>query len=310
MNIQESAERSVTAWPLLVIAAIFVSAPAVAQKLPEPAYGPSISMNGTPREPADQYTGIDRCGSCHKPEWVEYSPEYIEFRKTPHARIRTAGKPAMDCETCHGPGKAHSDAAEAAQGDDAKIEAANKLIFTFRGTAKENAARCLACHTSSKQQEMFDHSGHLARGVSCNQCHTTHLVAQSRIMSKGKLTNPQANFYQLPQLPEEVRWLHNSLLKEAQPGLCYTCHGTVQAQFALPVHHRVPEGADEVYGLPHRARLAESLQSGALGVGDLLQLPRGETGTVHSRASGCQYYRMHYVSQSARLNESHAAGAS
>ncbi|RPI19959.1 MAG: hypothetical protein EHM65_00735, partial [Acidobacteriales bacterium] len=242
MNIQESAERSVTAWPVLVLAAIFVSAPAVAQRLPEPAHGPSISMKALPREPADQYTGIDRCGSCHKPEWVEYSPEYIEFRKTPHARIRVDGKPAMDCETCHGPGKAHSDAAEAAQGDDAKIAAANKLIFTFRGTAKENAARCLVCHTSSKQQEMFDHSGHLARGVSCNQCHTTHLVSQVRDISKGKLTNPQANLYQLPQLPEEVRWLHNSLLKEAQPGLCYTCHGTVQAQFALPVHHRVPEG--------------------------------------------------------------------
>jgi DmsE family decaheme c-type cytochrome len=31
-------------------------------------------------------------------------------------------------------------------------------------------------------------------------------------------------------------------LKTSQPDLCYTCHGTVRNQFALPVHHRVPEG--------------------------------------------------------------------
>ena len=46
----------------------------------------------------------------------------------------------------------------------------------------------------------------------------------------------------MPQLPETVRWLHSSLLKDSQPNLCFTCHGNIQAQFALPVHHRVPEG--------------------------------------------------------------------
>ena len=52
----------------------------------------------------------------------------------------------------------------------------------------------------------------------------------------------QANFFQLPQLADETRWLHNSLLKRSEPALCYACHLTVQAQFALPEHHRVPEG--------------------------------------------------------------------
>jgi DmsE family decaheme c-type cytochrome len=36
--------------------------------------------------------------------------------------------------------------------------------------------------------------------------------------------------------------LHNSLLKQAEPTLCFTCHLSIQAKFALPEHHRVPEG--------------------------------------------------------------------
>jgi DmsE family decaheme c-type cytochrome len=52
----------------------------------------------------------------------------------------------------------------------------------------------------------------------------------------------QAVFFQVPELPETTRWLHNSLLKQSQPTLCFTCHGNIQARFALPSHHWVPEG--------------------------------------------------------------------
>ena len=43
-------------------------------------------------------------------------------------------------------------------------------------------------------------------------------------------------------LADQTRWLHNSLLKQSEPALCFGCHQTVQAQFSLPEHHRVPEG--------------------------------------------------------------------
>jgi predicted CXXCH cytochrome family protein len=128
-----------------------------------------------------------------------------------------------------------------AAGDPAKIEAGKKLIFAFHGNPQENSARCLVCHISGKPQELFAHSQHAEVGISCEQCHTPHLVAVSKDKSKGGLTNAQANFFQVPQLPETVRWLHSSLLKEPEPSLCFTCHGNIQALFALPVHHRVPE---------------------------------------------------------------------
>ena len=35
---------------------------------------------------------------------------------------------------------------------------------------------------------------------------------------------------------------NQSLLRKQQPDLCFGCHRTIQAQFALPTHHRVAEG--------------------------------------------------------------------
>jgi len=220
---------------LLILAASVGSA----QKMPESSQGPSVSsrvpeFNAAPGE----FVGVDRCRSCHK-------EEVIEFQKTTHSKLTFPGKDYIQgCEVCHGPGKLHSDSVEAAHGDDAEIAKALKEhpIFAFRGSAEENASRCLTCHISSKQQDFFAHSGHAGHGISCNQCHATHLVDEVKDQSKGDLSYPQGYFFQLPKLADETRWLHNSLLKQSEPDACYTCHRTIQAEFALPIHHRVPEG--------------------------------------------------------------------
>ncbi len=181
------------------------------------------------------YVGEDRCRSCHK-------PEFTEFGKTPHAALQHKDS-IKGCETCHGAGKLHSDAEEAAHGDDAKAAAAAKLIFAFKGNPKENSQRCLQCHDTSKQQSSFDHSTHATNGVSCGYCHSEHLTEAADNPKHEHLQGAQAKFFSVPSLPEENRWLSNSLLRKSQPELCYECHGDVRAQFALPVHHRVPEGA-------------------------------------------------------------------
>jgi predicted CXXCH cytochrome family protein len=213
-----------------------ISSPA--QKQPEAVEPPSVAWKEPAGGPPGEYTGVEKCRSCHKAETVE-------FLKTTHSKLTFPGKDYIQgCEVCHGPGKAHSDAVEAAHGDDAKIALSltEHPIFAFRGTPSENADRCLSCHISSRQQEFFSHSEHAAHGLSCNQCHATHLVDEIKDQSKGELTYPQAYLFQVPKLADQVRWLHNSLLKEPEPALCFSCHGTIQAQFALPVHHRVPEG--------------------------------------------------------------------
>jgi predicted CXXCH cytochrome family protein len=210
-----------------------------AQKRPESLQGPSVASRAPKYDaPASEYAGPEACRDCHKSETVQYE-------KTGHAKIAFPGLDYIHgCETCHGPGKAHSDSVQAAHGDDADIAKAlvEHPIFAFKGTSEENASRCLSCHISSKQQSLFEHSEHASHGLSCNQCHSAHLVDEVKDASKGNLSYPQGYFFQLPKIADETRWRHNSLLKQSEPALCYTCHQTVQAQFAQPVHHRVPEG--------------------------------------------------------------------
>jgi predicted CXXCH cytochrome family protein len=230
-----------SAIPAFAVAAsfFFIASSATAQKRPESLTGPSVASR-TPDfdAPASAFAGAERCQSCHK-------DEMIEFGKTAHSKLAFPDKPYIQgCETCHGPAKAHADAVEAAHGDDADIAKAlvEHPIFAFKGSADENASHCLGCHSTSKQQDFFEHSEHAGHGISCNQCHTAHLVDEVKDASKGDLSYAQGYFFQLPKLADETRWLHNSLLKASEPQLCFGCHQNIQAQFALPVHHRVPEG--------------------------------------------------------------------
>jgi predicted CXXCH cytochrome family protein len=156
---------------------------------------------------------------------------------TAHAQPATV----TGCETCHGPGKAHANAEQDAAGDAAKEGAGAKLIFSFHANPKENSERCLTCHVTGEGQQSFQHSEHIAAGVSCNECHAAHLVKEAKDQSRGMLPVAQAAFFEVPTIPETTRWLHSSLLKSAEPELCFRCHGNIQAQFALPIHHRVPE---------------------------------------------------------------------
>ena len=145
------------------------------------------------------------------------------------------------CEICHGPGAAHAHAEQNAAGDIAKMEAGMKLIYKFDGSSKENSERCMQCHKTGTPQDAFQHSVHASVGVSCIDCHSIHPVEVADA-GKPKLRSGQEQFFAVPRLKEENAWLTDGLLKKPQPELCFSCHRTVQAQFALPEHHRVPEG--------------------------------------------------------------------
>jgi predicted CXXCH cytochrome family protein len=214
-----------------------VAASPAAQRQPSANDAPSAAVNLTLQTADAGYVGEERCISCHK-------PEATEFHKTPHAKLKdTRSAQAMNCESCHGAGKTHADAEEAAHGDDQKTAAANLLIFSFHGAAQANAARCLTCHASARGQQAFEHSQHAGAGVACQSCHSTHMVEAARPTTAGEPPLAQAAFFTVPQLPAETRWLRESLLKDSQPALCYTCHAAERAQFSQPFHHRVPEGS-------------------------------------------------------------------
>jgi predicted CXXCH cytochrome family protein len=208
----------------------------LAQKQPAANEPPSVAWRAAAQGTPADYVGQETCAGCH-------ADQARQFAKTVHARAAVRGaKYGTGCESCHGPGKAHADAQMEAAGDTAKIEAANKLIYGFHGKPEENATRCLACHSSSRDQDLYNRSEHKLQGVSCNECHSAHLLEHTAKRERVEPTSAQSQFFAAPRLTEENRWLAESLLSKPQTELCFTCHRTVQAQFALPTHHRVPEG--------------------------------------------------------------------
>jgi predicted CXXCH cytochrome family protein len=209
---------------------------ALAQKQPAAEEPASVAWQAPAEGQPGDYVGGETCAACHP-------DEASQFAKTVHARAEARGAAyGTGCESCHGPGKAHAEAQMEAAGDPAKIAAGKKLIFGFHGKPAENAARCLACHRTNRSQDLYDRSTHKLQGVACEQCHAVHLLEHT---AKGERAEPslaQTQFFAAPRLAEENRWLNQSLLRESQPGLCFTCHRVIQAQFSLPTHHRVPEG--------------------------------------------------------------------
>lgn len=135
-----------------------------------------------------------------------HEDEFSGLQRTPHSKSHIkekSGAVAEACETCHGPGANHVEGG----GDVSKI-------FTFKGAeATKVNDRCLACHTRNHEQAGFPDSAHAANGLSCASCHSPHH-------------------------PKERR----ALLAEKQPGLCYSCHSEVRADFSKLFRHRVNDG--------------------------------------------------------------------
>jgi DmsE family decaheme c-type cytochrome len=150
------------------------------------------------------YVGSEVCKTCH--EDMPSKGFFKTYENSPHfvTTLDTRKGPEWHgCEACHGPGKAHVDGG----GDKTKI-----LVFKDASTAEINAT-CLDCHAGGPEHAHALNSVHSQNGVSCISCHSPH-HAQTK----------------------------EFLLAKAQPELCYTCHLSKKAEFAMPFHHRVDEG--------------------------------------------------------------------
>lgn len=216
-----------------IILILALTGMAIAQRQPAAPQAPAVAYRIATNAPADAYAGSEVCGLCH-------STHAQQFGKTVHATSApTVATYGTGCESCHGPGKAHAEAMPEALGSPERVAAAKQLIYGFHGKPAENAARCLTCHSSSQDQRVFERSEHKLQGLSCESCHSSHLVDPAAPRTER---SAQASFFNVPTRPAETRWLTESLLRDTQPNLCFGCHKQIQAQFALPTHHRVPEG--------------------------------------------------------------------
>jgi DmsE family decaheme c-type cytochrome len=128
------------------------------------------------------------------------------FFKNPHYKSIASGKAKPEdtgCEGCHGPGQAHVQA----RGGKATIVAFSEL------GPKGTLDACLRCHGQTLARANIRRSVHTQEDVVCSNCHSIH-------------KSPTPKF----------------LLAKRQAELCYSCHTSVRAQFAMPFKHRVNEG--------------------------------------------------------------------
>lgn len=133
---------------------------------------------------------------------------YLSFKnKNPHGKSLfdfTASADHQGCESCHGPAQEHINSG-----------GKKEFISAFaEGNAADSSKRCLKCHDKGKDFFQFQRSAHRIGNVSCSDCHSVHSS-----QAAGKL------------------------LKKEEPGLCFSCHPETEANFRLPTHHKVLEGA-------------------------------------------------------------------
>jgi len=111
------------------------------------------------------YVGAEACKDCHEDQFKtwEHNPHHgaqIDANPT--------GKKEVECESCHGPGSAHVEAA----GD--KDNPGFHTIRNLKTMRPEDAAAvCVTCHRTSEQFH-WKSSMHARNGITCVDCHGVH----------------------------------------------------------------------------------------------------------------------------------------
>ncbi|MCC6673500.1 MAG: cytochrome c3 family protein [Planctomycetes bacterium] len=136
---------------------------------------------------------------------------------TIHARLGAPDTPlAQGCGACHAGAEAH-----------ARAGGRRGLVDSLRGAdARHTLAVCGSCHQDDRALLHVRAGSHFRKDVSCTACHTPGAPAGREAMRRDAEKN------------------------------CTVCHGEVQAEFARPNHHPVPEGrmACSDCHQPHSAR--------------------------------------------------------
>jgi DmsE family decaheme c-type cytochrome len=146
-----------------------------------------------------QFVGSEVCKDCHE-------AQYNKFMGSVHGKKAIPGNPVnnQECETCHGPGDQH---VEKGGGRGVAI-----FAFSKKEAASDRDAKCLRCHSESRDLPFWNLSRHQSADISCNDCHSIH-------SAQGKY-----------------------FLKVQEPELCFSCHKNIMSQTNKQSHHPIKEG--------------------------------------------------------------------
>lgn len=111
-----------------------------------------------------KYAGSETCKDCHEQQWTQ-------FQSNVHAVVATDPELVADvvgCESCHGPGSAHAEAA----GERSDPGFATIRSFAALEPAEANDV-CRACHQGGEHM-YWAVSDHARNDVACVRCHSIH----------------------------------------------------------------------------------------------------------------------------------------
>lgn len=150
--------------------------------------------------------GADTCLKCHD-EYYKYP--VIEIFFTRHGDRSNPRSPMaqLQCESCHGPGRAHA--------TEPKVGQKRAAIITFGSKSKLPAnkqnERCLQCHETGNRTSWIG-SAHESQHIACADCHSVHLKKDPVLAS------------------------------DKQSDFCLSCHKKQRAEFARSSAHPVRHG--------------------------------------------------------------------
>lgn len=153
---------------------------------------------------AKTYVGSEVCQACHE-------EVFKNFQKNPHRSVETGSRAEWKgnaCESCHGPGSKHAEAAEAAEiRNPAKLPAA------------QSEAVCLACHSNKPPRVQ---SSHAKNEVACVTCHTMHKSQEELVRRAPAAVNQQCAGCHTSVSAQFRKPYHHRLPENAMS--CVDCH--------------------------------------------------------------------------------------
>ncbi len=176
------------------------------------------AIGGAPTPtPSGEYVGAETCATCHE-------EVFKNVAQTKHGKlgdVKSWKDKVTNCESCHGPGKAHS--------EDPNI---TNIISFKNKNPKQISETCLTCHAGKEDHNQFRRGEHWRNNVGCTDCHTAHGPNHGTFKDGSMTLANRAS--ELNPAP--------AMLKTSEQQLCISCHSEVKSHFNKPFRHKVLEG--------------------------------------------------------------------
>lgn len=150
--------------------------------------------------------GADTCLKCHD---EDFKFPVIQIFFTKHGDLKNPRSPMaqLQCESCHGPGRAHATEPKAGQKRAAIITFGKESNISL----EQQNQKCLQCHNNGNRVS-WQGSAHESQNILCVNCHSVHVKNDPALQPRN-----QAN-------------------------LCIQCHKKQRAEFARSSAHPVRQG--------------------------------------------------------------------